>query len=179
MKYFTPELLAQFASTDDQVADRANAAWEVALEQYTTHLVEIRPLLPQAITDYLDEYQFHDAQVKTLARSGRTFSIVLHPESTEDSALRLVYMTVSQGKVTRHQRSDRLAALEWLYDEISVVNGDDDKDTFFRHNILFTQGIEIELVFKELKVVSAETAADAAETDPMKAIDKLQREWAA
>src|SRR5439155_1551888 len=43
MRFFTPELYVQFNSPDDEVADRANEAWETALQSYQNHLTALRP----------------------------------------------------------------------------------------------------------------------------------------
>jgi len=62
LKFFTPELYVRFNSSDPEVADRANDAWEAALDAYRAHLRRIQKDLPPGAQE-LSKTCLHDAEL--------------------------------------------------------------------------------------------------------------------
>ena len=46
MKFFTPQLMERFGSSDPEIADQADAQWEQAGDRYDAYLTQIEPDLP-------------------------------------------------------------------------------------------------------------------------------------
>jgi hypothetical protein len=62
MRFFTPELYQQFNSRNEEEADRADAAWDEAIQAYRRHLDEIRTKFPPQVKK-LAELNLHDAEI--------------------------------------------------------------------------------------------------------------------
>jgi len=62
MKFFTPQLYLQFNSPDDQEANRADQAWEAAIQAYHRHLETIRERMPSQVAK-LAGLDLHDAEI--------------------------------------------------------------------------------------------------------------------
>ena len=63
MKFFTPDLLDQFGSENDDVAHAAEEELEQRSDAYVRHLGEIEDRLPQRFRDLIDHFYLHDARV--------------------------------------------------------------------------------------------------------------------
>ena len=66
MRYFTQQLYRQFNSADDEEADRADAAWEAALEEYRRHREGLRDRMPFNVAKLAD-LNLHDAEILSCA----------------------------------------------------------------------------------------------------------------
>lgn len=62
MRFFTPDLYRRFNSPDEAEADRADADWELAIQNYRDHLDEFRDGLPSQ-TRELARLNLHDAEL--------------------------------------------------------------------------------------------------------------------
>jgi hypothetical protein len=152
MKFFTPDLLIRFGSTDDAIADAASDEWEQVHAAYVTHLQRIRPDLPRGMRRLLRRYYLHDAKVLAVAADEKQFfSIFLELNKPQDKFLELKYRLVGNGKkpgFSLHRHSELAGESKplgwWLYDELDVAGGD---LAAFTHTILFTGGIELRLAF--------------------------------
>lgn len=67
MKFFTPQLLEEFRSSDEEIADAGLNKWEKQGKLYLDQLRAIHSQLPRQMTSMLDHYVLHDAKV-SLAR---------------------------------------------------------------------------------------------------------------
>src|SRR5437667_11946449 len=78
MRFFTPELYARFNSSDDDVADRANEAWEKALQEYQRHLDAIRDQMPSQVRTVAG-LNYHDAELIGLEQDVQSFAPSTQP----------------------------------------------------------------------------------------------------
>jgi hypothetical protein len=157
VKYFTPELLARYRSTDDAIADAASDEWERACEAYAENLKSIRPGLSSAVRRLLRRFSLHDAKVLAMAADEVPhFSIFLeleNPKGKADRHLELRYRLVGGAKKgyewVRHPMlaGDGKPFGWWMYDEMDVSDGPVPAMT---HSILFTGGEELRLTFFSL-----------------------------
>jgi hypothetical protein len=63
MRFFTPDLIAQFGSDDDRIALAAHTELERRSEEYSRSLGEVELELPQRFRELLNRYYLHDARV--------------------------------------------------------------------------------------------------------------------
>jgi len=158
MRFFTPELYAQFNSPDDRVADRASAAWEEALRAYREHLEAIRPAMPSQVRK-LAQLCLHDAEVLGFEQGLQSLFPV--PEAfgpgpfwsalaivflwQDDTICSLVYLLWDPIRESAAREDWPFSKLRkhWLYDEVDVA-ADHRK---FLHRILFSDGSVVEIPF--------------------------------
>ena len=78
-----------------------------------------------------------------------SFWIVLQLDTPPREVLFLQYRSVEIEEAQLHQtlREEDVPYLEWLHDEVELISAD--RDTEFRHSILFTKGLELRLRFNE------------------------------
>lgn len=164
MHFFTPELYMQFNSSNDEIADQAEEAWESALQDYQHHLEKIRPkMIPQV--SKISELNLHDAEILKLQQDMETFPqsfnlFPWHPSLATMINLRqgreilsLVYMLHGKARSCSAKDGWHFSRLRrhWLYDEIDMQNG---KESLFVHRILFSDGSAIEIPFFSVIVSS-------------------------
>ncbi len=172
MRFFAPELYMQFNSSDDEVADRANEAWEKALQEYQRHLETIRHLMPPQVRK-ITELCLHDAEVLGFEQEmqsafpfpepfwpGPLWSAAAILSLMQDRTVRtLIYMLWD--RVREHQAKEdwpfSKARKHWLYDEVDVET---DHRGLFLHRILFSDGSVVEIPF-----VTAMTSSVALPTE--------------
>ena len=155
MKYMTPELLARFRSLDDAVSELAAAEWQRACNAYNEYLEETRSRLPRAVRSLLRRFCLHDARVILLGHreDGLSFSIFLKLDTPKDKGVQLTYELVEPPVGHRHPvLSDESSPLVWLYDEFEVREAAGEAFPTFWHSLLFTNGRELRLHFRELKL---------------------------
>jgi len=150
MKYFTPQLLIGFMSEDDEIADAANKEMELGHGKYLAHLETIRPSLTENTKNLIDNFCLHDSKVLTVNQDGREFSIVLRLDSPRDKGIQIDYSLLSSPKPIVHPSFPKEEPVEWLYDEIDVQRIE--AYSVFIHSIFFTGGLELQLVFSDLKI---------------------------
>jgi hypothetical protein len=99
----------------------------------------------------LRRYYLHDARICTMAiGDGLLFVITLRLDGEGNGWLQLTYRLVSAPTIHPHPEiAEGLAPLEWLYDEVDLVGTD---PSTFQHNILLTDGSELEVRFRGLTV---------------------------
>jgi hypothetical protein len=148
MKYFTPELLAKYRSQDDDVADAADEEWERTIAAYAKRLKKIRSKLPEEVRQFMSEYCLHDAKLILFGmhKDLPLLAVLLQLEGTSSQpgeALALFYKTADG----QHVGKPRQSALEWVQcDEFDL----DEKQGFFTHSLLLTDGSEIKIPFDAL-----------------------------
>jgi hypothetical protein len=151
MKRFTPDMILRYGSEDDAVALAASEEWERQQAAYVRHLKEIGPKLPRSLRSLLKRYYLHDAKVSTIALGGRsTFALTLQLDGRGNGGLQLTYRLTAPLQIHRHPEIvESGRPLEWLYDEVDLVNTE---PATFQHNILLTDGSELELRFRGFTV---------------------------
>jgi hypothetical protein len=162
MRYFTQQLYRQYNSADDEEADRAEQAWEAALEEYRQHRDDLRDRMP-ANVGKLADLNLHDAEI--LARTeeiqpGAPFSFPEFPSPLPValwSAVAIVSVRLGGDVVSLiYCLWDRIREFpapkdwpfsklreHWLYDEVdrSETGGP------FLHRILLSSGLELDIPF--------------------------------
>jgi hypothetical protein len=175
MRFFTPELYVQFNSADDEVADRANEAWEKTLKEYQSHLDAIRDSMPSQVRKVAD-LCLHDAEV--LGFEQEVQSPFPFPESVsptphwsavailclkqDRTILSLIYLLWDRIREYSAEKDWRFskARKHWLYDEVDVAA---DHRGAFLHRILFSDGSVVEIPF--LSAIISSVTLPAAEED--------------
>lgn len=167
MKFFTPELYLEFNSDDDQVADRADAAWEKALTAYRRHLTDLEPRLPSSIRQ-LTEINFHDAEVLSLQEAAEPTDVSLPKKDHLLAGRSYAVLSLRQGsQVTTfiYALADPLRQApspkewcfsserqHWLYDELDLAASTRPDRVVFLHRILFSDGSVLEIPFSSVIV---------------------------
>jgi hypothetical protein len=157
MKYFTPDLIARFGSSDERVADKASEEWDQACELYNDYLDSVRSELPKSVRRLLEDFCLHDAKVLTMTfdEKPRHFSIYLQVDgqhAEQDRWLELRYRLLAPPEFRQYSGLERSGKpLQWwLYDEFGLLP--DYRYPVFSHSVVFSGGWGIELVFSELSV---------------------------
>jgi hypothetical protein len=162
MKYFTRERLQRFGNVEEEQTFLAGLQeWEEALAAYRTHLDAILGQLPRDMKGLVNKVYLHDARVLSMHQDGERFVITLQPESDPGRLVVLSYTTLGEPEIKpdglfEEQRSEPIA---WLYDELGLdrpeaprgLPAPQGKPTF-RHNILLSNGWEIEVRFRTVSV---------------------------
>jgi hypothetical protein len=189
MNYYTLDLLRRFGSEDDDVADAAQAEYDEQSERYVKHLESIAAKLPARFREVQDRFYLHDARVLHWSfawpsrrdkapdrppwawgpfappffyRNGASSSsmvLVLHLDTPPHEQLVLQYRDVTVEAVEGeppHPYFDKQAFL-WLYDEIALAPGED--GVAFAHAILFSNGFELRLRFRDFDFATLKPAA--------------------
>jgi hypothetical protein len=156
MKYFTKDLLERYGSEDDAVANAADAEWEEAIDRYEAYLQTIRPDMPESLRQLEDGFCFHDARVLSMGRRDETFVISLQLDMPPNELVTISYTLAGEPVINREPFADgKDTPLPWwLYEEIEQVGTGDRKH--FVHSILFSNGWETRLPFRDVQVSLAE-----------------------
>jgi hypothetical protein len=161
MKFSTPELYVRGNSDDPDEVDRVEAEWERASQRYRRRLKKIEPSLPPQLRQFLAEQCLHDADVFGPARlpvysmpanPGDVIIVAqqintLIPEFINTLAI-LQYAAVADLVVGVPYPSPVFSKAYpyWLYDEVDLI-----EPGLFSHEILFSDGRVVKLVFKEFR----------------------------
>jgi hypothetical protein len=190
MKFFTQDLLDRFGSKDDDVAFEANRELEERSEGYFRHLHVIAEKLPQRLRELLERFYLHDSRVISHSSFGISepgeqgfakrseqshgalaiprdesrlpeFLIVLQLDALPAEVLLLRYRSAVIEEARLHQtlREVNVPYLEWLHDEVELIGTD--RDSEFRHSILFTTGFELRLRFNDFDYATLKLAEPA------------------
>jgi len=157
MKYFKPELLARYRSSDDGVADAVAKEWEEAITAYQARFKSVRSKFPSGVRRLCSKVSLHDAKVLGAAYNDRQplFGILLQVEGLprqSGEVLELKYHPVAGPnggvRISTHASTEREARKGvWvLYDEFDL----DEEHAFFTHALLLTDRREIEIRFHNL-----------------------------
>jgi hypothetical protein len=152
MKYFTKDLLERYGSEDDAVAHAAGDEWEEAIDRYEAYLQTIRPDMPESVRQLEDGFCFHDARVLSMGRRDGTFVISLQLDMPPNELVTITYTLAGAPVISKEPFADgKDTPLPWwLYEEIEQVGTGDRKH--FVHSILFSNGWEITLPFRDVQV---------------------------
>jgi hypothetical protein len=154
MKYFTTQLFIDLQSSNSAKADRAEDDFEQALVRYRKRLDRIRHELPRAIRHLALELQLHDAEVLSLARENGQFLVVLRLPGGAARTVILTYTLTGEPKIDDSALPTRYSSISacWLYDEVDISKAKKD----FRHRILLSNGWEVQLPFRDVKIFEAD-----------------------
>lgn len=169
MRYFTPQLYQQFNSPDDEEADRANEAWEGAIQAYRQQLDRIRGAMPSQVVA-LSRLCLHDAELLARSEEIQASTPVLLADVRSDvllpiwSAIAVVSVKL-EGEILSlfYCLWDRLRTHpapetwtfsklreHWLYDEIDVAS--DRRPSAYVHRVLLSTGTVLEIPFSSVVI---------------------------
>ncbi len=162
MKYFTPELVVAYGSDNPATWKDAEARWDDACACYDAYLASIKDRLPADLRHVEDTYRLHDAVVRAMGRRDGAFVLVLQPANPPQRLLTIVYELVGEPVI----QQDVLPAayqstggyVDWQYDEIEMVEGE---PPTWRQSILFSNGWEVTLRFRAVRVEAADALLPA------------------
>jgi hypothetical protein len=152
MKYFTPDLIERFGSSDPATADMAHAEWEETGDRYEASLKAIESQLPAGIRQIHDRYYLHDAVVVGMGQQDGRFVLLLQLDTPPRDLLLFTYDLVAQPVILPEAlpREYRCPTrVEWMYDEIELVPGE---PLTVVQSILFSNGWEVQLSFHDVQV---------------------------
>jgi hypothetical protein len=166
-KYFTPERLLRLQDRSQEKRFLATLDdWENALEDYREYYHQIRGVLPANLRRLIDSVSLHDAQVIDLwppqqSSNRARLTIVLQPPSDPVRRVVLKYSLLEPAEITQDVLPEQLRSqpMAWLYDELNAEPVGHKKDASrprsavtFTHNILFSNGWEVRLRFRNVQV---------------------------
>jgi hypothetical protein len=155
MNYFTRERYLALQERGDVAMDAADAAWAEAVARYDAYLQTIRPEMPEAVRELLDGFYLHDARVLSMGRRGETFVISLQLDVPPNELLTITYRLAGTPEIKQElfPWSSADAAPAWLYEEIECIR--EGHQSHFVHSILFSNGWEVRLPFREVHLATA------------------------
>jgi hypothetical protein len=155
MNYFTRERYLALQERGEDARDAADAAWATAVDRYDAYLQTIRPEMPESVRELLDGFYLHDARVLSMGRRGDTFGISLQLDVPPNELLTITYTLASTPEIKQElfPWARAGAAPAWLYEEIELVRAGE--SCHFVHSILFRNGWEAQLPFREVRLATA------------------------
>jgi hypothetical protein len=155
MNYFTRERYLALQERGDEAMDAADAAWDEAVARYDAYLQTIRPEMPEAVRNLVDGFSIHDARILSMGRRGDTFVISLQLDTPPSELLTITYTLAGTPDIQQNPFpwSKPGAAPRWLYEELKLVR--EGERRHFVHSILFSNGWEVCLPFREVRVATA------------------------
>ena len=155
MKYFTRERYLALQNSEKAAIDAADADWENAVERYEAYLQTLRPHMPASVQLLLDGFYLHDARVLSIGQQQDTFVISLQLDVPPNDLLSVTYVLADTLEVKKETFPwvKEAYPVDWLYEELEWVCEGDRKH--FVHSILFSNGWEIRLPFREVQTVIA------------------------
>jgi len=155
MKYFTRERYPALQEGGDAAMDAGDAAWAEAVDRYDAYLQTIRAEMPEAVRELLDGFHWHDARVLSMGRRGPTFIISVQLDVQPNELVTITFNLTGTPEI----RQDLFpwatadAAPAWLYEELELSGAGD--QSHFVHLILFSNGWEMRLPFREVHLATA------------------------
>jgi len=155
MKFFTAELLERYNSDDAATASAADAVWEAANERYVQHLRALEPELPEHLRAF-NALLLHDAFVQALARNGHQLIMVLKKDIPPRDLVILCYDLVDEPILVPFARSpgDWQNLTRFDFDEFDRIQ--EGEDRVYTQAIVFVNGWELRLRFRDVQVTLAE-----------------------
>ena len=182
MKYLLPELHVQLNSANDDLADAAEEAIDLASEQYNRHWEAIKPHLPASVVRFYDEQFLHDADIFGPARlpgtgglSGGEVVIIAQQINSLNAdylnTLAFLYYTITEEpRVEIPVPSDAFhrGQPHWIWDEFDIV-----EPGVFAHSILYSDGRVVTIRFRDFRYeIAPLIAPDVFKTLPAVPADK-------
>jgi hypothetical protein len=154
MKYFTWQRDLALQNFESAAMAAADADWEAAVDQYEAYLDTIRPELPESVRQLLDGFYYHDARVLSMGRRGDVFVITLQLAVPPNDLLTIVYTLEGTPELSKHPVAGAANEVPlWQYEELELIRGDG--RSHFVHSILFENGWELRVPFREVQLTTA------------------------
>ncbi len=189
MQYFTPELFVRLQNLKDRSAPQE---WDRAAEHYTVALNKTLPKLPAAVRKLAVLPLLHDAEILCIFQVRDNLSITLLPESGDGDLIVLSYSLVEEPRVNTASFPEqyRTEYVSWMYDEIGPAKPVRQKTSrprgtktgngqplVFCHDILLSNGWELLLRFRQVKVARPQRLLPVPSSVPEKSEGKFS--WSA
>jgi hypothetical protein len=186
MKYFTPERLVrlqdhsderQFLAALDECEADQDSYWhdvEVLQRELSTMETNIGPLPSlgnlRKFIQFHSTVHLHDARVldMNLGDCSR-FRVTLHPYYDPGRLAILTYSLVQPSQFKHHVHPEMFCAgppITWLYDELTLKDWKGKEPKALQHNILLSDGCEIELCFCDVTIERPTPLVPAVPVDP-------------
>jgi hypothetical protein len=127
--------------------------------------------LPSSIRHIHDNYYLHDSVILSMGRQGDTFVIVLRlvcpPYDRKSDLLIFTYELAGEPVINRDALPPEhrcAACVEWMSDEVELVPGE---PPTFVQSILFSNGWEVRLPFRDVKVCQLQPLLPAPRNRPV------------
>jgi hypothetical protein len=161
MKYFTRELQERFGSENDSVAAAADAEWEAVLERYDHYLQSIEGELPEHIREF-NNLLLHDAIVWSIARQANKLIMVMQKNIPPQDVVILTYTLTEEPVIDKEALppEHRGSIMDFQYDEFELIR--DGERTTYAQSIIFGNGWEMSLRFRDVQVTLAVPVYSAA-----------------
>lgn len=153
MKFFKPEVVSLWNHSNPLGSDKTkeDVEWDASQDAYEAHFTQIADELPRSVRYFTECVLFNELVISLPKPSGylrgENYTVVT-ANNTDKQMHILTYVLEQPPAITVHEgpgfdppASDGV----WLYDEFSVT-----EDGLFRHNVLFSNGSELEIRFKSL-----------------------------
>src|SRR5262249_41510487 len=141
----------------------AEREWELANERYETRQQEIEPLLPAHVREF-NHLLLHDALVLSIGRAGSLLIMVLRKDIPPQELVEIRYTLLEAPHFdpAALPAEQRLQVLDFQYDEFDVETRDG--TLVYSQSIVFGNGWELDLRFRDVQVTLAEPLYPAAGT---------------
>lgn len=162
MRFFTPDLLERFKSSDPAIAGAADAEWETAHERYAEKMRQLEPTLPPHLREF-NELLLHDASLQTLARDGNRLLMVLKKDVPPRDVVVLTYDLLDEPLLVPFEKQPR----EWQkptrfdFDEFAQVQEGD--RAVYLQSIVFANGWELRFRFQDVRITTAAPLAPTSD----------------
>ena|SRR5690348_17256268 len=155
MNYFTRDRYLALQDRGDDAMDAADAAWDEAVARYDAYLQTIRAEMPEAVRELLDGFYLHDARVLSMGRRGDTFVISLQLDAPPNELLTITYHLAGTPEISQElfPWATATATPEWLHEELELIR--EGGQSHYVHSILFSNGWEVRLPFREVDLATA------------------------
>jgi hypothetical protein len=155
MKYFTRELIEMGRSHDPAILNKQEELWDEACERYFNQLQALLGEMPPGLRHSLDNYYLHDAVIRGMGQRGRWFIIMLQLDTPPESLLTFTYDLVEEPVIDQAALAPQHCStgdVEWQHDEVERLPGE---PPTWAQSILFSNGWEVRLHFKDVRVEEA------------------------
>jgi len=168
MKYFTPDLIARGQSDDSRILNEVETLWDERCQRYNAYLASIRDELCPGLRHVEDNYYLHDAEVRGMGCRDGMFVVLLQLYTPPHALLTFTYELVEppqiDPQVLPEEARSQGELVEWQYDEIEKVSGE---PPTWRHSILLSNGWEVAVHFRDVKVVEMQALLPALGHGPL------------
>lgn len=168
MKYFTPDLIARGQSDDSHILNEVETLCDECCARYNAYLASIRDEMCPGLRHIEDSYYLHDAAVRGMGHRDGTFVIVLQLDTPPHALLTFTYELVEPPRIDPHALPEaarsRGEVVEWQYDEIEKASGE---PPAWRHSILLSNGWEVMIHFRDVKVEEMQALLPAPRADAL------------
>jgi hypothetical protein len=182
MLFFTPELYRRYNSPDDDIADQADAEWEVAIARYHQHLAALEGRMPSPVLE-LSKLCLHDAEILQRQEQQHPLNLGDFEDAASPPppfwplwyglatlAVRLGNELVTLFYFLSDHITEKPAAKDWpfskkrehwLYDEIHWHSGEGGR---FTHVILLSSGVVLTIPFGTISISRFALSPPSAES---------------